>query len=140
MNNTRFATALHILTLLANTTDEWLSSEWIAGSININPVIVRRELKVLQEVGLVVSRKGKEGGSKLGKAAKEITLAEIFNSVRNSELLGKKNAHPNPRCSVGKDINRNLEKLFAETEQHVAHFLSGKTLDEFAGQFRGKTG
>ena len=52
MNNTRFATAIHIMTLLAESPQDWLTSEWIAGSININPVIVRKELGVLREAGL----------------------------------------------------------------------------------------
>ena len=44
MNNTRFATAIHILTLLDKNSDAWLTSEWIAGSININSAIVRKEI------------------------------------------------------------------------------------------------
>ena len=77
MSNTRFATALHILTLLADKDEEWMRSEWMAGSININPVIVRKELSVLNEAGFVISRKGKDGGFKLSKPSSEITLAEI---------------------------------------------------------------
>jgi DNA-binding IscR family transcriptional regulator len=61
MNNTRFATAVHIMTLLAKSPQEWLTSEWIAGSINVNPVIVRKEISVLREAGLITSRQGKEG-------------------------------------------------------------------------------
>ncbi|RYG26691.1 MAG: transcriptional regulator, partial [Chitinophagaceae bacterium] len=38
MNNTRFATVIHILTLLAKSRDQWLSSDRIANSISINPV------------------------------------------------------------------------------------------------------
>jgi DNA-binding IscR family transcriptional regulator len=53
MNNTRFATAIHIMTLLAKSPQDWLPSEWIAGSININPVIVRKEISVLREAGLL---------------------------------------------------------------------------------------
>lgn len=90
MNNTRFATVIHILTLLANFPDEWLSSDLVAGSININPVIVRKELGVLQSAGLVVSRKGKDGGSKLKKASEDISLSEVYLSVKNSDVLGKK--------------------------------------------------
>ncbi|MBL7878738.1 MAG: Rrf2 family transcriptional regulator, partial [Chryseobacterium gambrini] len=69
MNNTRFATAIHIMTLLTESPQDWLTSEWIAGSININPVIVRKELGVLREAGLITSRQGKEGGSQLAKSA-----------------------------------------------------------------------
>lgn len=135
MNNTRFATAIHILALLANTPGKWLSSEWIAGSININPVMVRKELSMLQNIGLVTSKKGKEGGSKLSKPSHEISLAEIFLSVKNSDVLGKKNSNPNPKCPVGKNINEELEKLFAETDQMVIDFLKHKTLEDFIKQF-----
>jgi Predicted transcriptional regulator len=60
MNNTRFATAVHIMTLLAKFSQEWLTSEFIAGSINVNPVIVRKEIGVLKEAGLIISRQGKK--------------------------------------------------------------------------------
>lgn len=136
MNNTRFATAIHIMTLLANAPQEWLTSEWLAGSITINPVIVRKELGVLREVGLIISRQGKEGGSRLARNANEITISEIYLAVKNTEVLGKKNNNPNPACPVGKEINSHLEVLFSETDQLVLNFLGDKTLKEFLDRFR----
>ncbi|TWV15458.1 Rrf2 family transcriptional regulator [Bacteroidaceae bacterium HV4-6-C5C] len=135
MNNARFATAIHILTLLAKNSEEWISSEWIAGSISVNPVIVRKELGVLHEHGLVCSRKGKDGGSKLNKPANEITLADIYTAVRKSEILGKKNMNTNPKCPVGRLINEKLEELFIETDTLVNGFLKNRTLDSFVVQF-----
>ncbi|MBR08636.1 MAG: transcriptional regulator [Rickettsiales bacterium] len=135
MSNTRFATALHILTLLADQDQEWLRSEWIAGSININPVIVRKELSLLNEAGLVLSRKGKEGGFKLNKSSDSISLAEIYLTVKNSEVLGKRNQNPNPKCPIGKSINQQLEGLFTEIDQKVENELKGKTLKNFVEQF-----
>ncbi|WP_343681307.1 Rrf2 family transcriptional regulator [Chryseobacterium arthrosphaerae] len=135
MNNTRFATAVHIMTLLAKSPQEWLTSDWIAGSININPVIVRKEISVLREAGLITSRQGKDGGSQLGKNAEMITISEIYKAVKNTEVLGKKNQNPNPACSVGKEINVHLNTLFEETDQLVVNFLGDKSLQEFADQF-----
>src|SRR5690554_796600 len=91
MNNTRFATIMHILVLLVKHPGKWLSSDWLAGSININPVTVRKELSGLQEQGWVISRKGKEGGSMLNISSDKISLADIYQVVKNSEVLGKKN-------------------------------------------------
>ncbi|GGH23034.1 Rrf2 family transcriptional regulator [Sphingobacterium alkalisoli] len=136
MNNTRFATAVHILTILADSPEEWVNSDWIAGSININPAMVRKELSVLQERGMVVGRKGKEGGSRLNKSSKEISLADVYCAVKNSEVLGKKNLNPSPKCPVGKDINKELAILFSATDQLVMDSLSGKTLEDFARKFR----
>jgi len=135
MNNTRFATVLHILAMLADSEGEWLSSDWIAGSININPVMVRKELGLLQDRGWVVSRKGKVGGYMLQTPAKGISLADIYGLVKNTEVLGRKNRHTNPQCPIGKDINRQLEGLFSHTEELVSGYLREITLDAFVKQF-----
>ena len=135
MGNTRFATAIHIMTLLAKVPQEWLTSEWIAGSINVNPVIVRKELKELRNAGLIISRLGKEGGTRLSKSAEDIKISEIYAAVKNKEVLGKKNQKPNPVCPVGKEINSHLLLLFNATEQLVRDFLGNKSLQEFADQF-----
>ncbi|ROH97493.1 Rrf2 family transcriptional regulator [Chryseobacterium daecheongense] len=135
MNNTRFATAVHIMTLLEKSPQEWLTSEWIAGSININPVIVRKEMSVLREAGLIISRQGKEGGSRLARNPESISISEIYAVVKNTEVLGKKNQNPNPACSVGKDINVHLNTLFEETDKLVVSFLGNKSLKEFSDQF-----
>ncbi|WP_300685731.1 Rrf2 family transcriptional regulator [Chryseobacterium sp.] len=135
MNNTRFATAVHIMTLLAKSPQEWLTSEWVAGSINVNPVIVRKEMSVLREAGLIISRQGKEGGSHLAKNAEMITISEIYKAVKNTEVLGKKNQNPNPDCSVGREINSHLNTLFEETDHLVVNFLGDKSLQEFVDQF-----
>ena len=135
MNNTRFATIIHILTLLAKNSGEWMNSEWIAGSINTNPVIVRKELGMLLEHGWVTSRKGKEGGFILNISSDKITLAELYKVVKNSDVLGKKNLNPNPHCPIGKDINKNLENLFTETDDLVITSLQTKTIKSFMEQF-----
>jgi Rrf2 family protein len=135
MNNTRFATAIHIMTLLAQSPHEWLTSEWIAGSINVNPVIVRKEMSVLKQAGLIISRQGKEGGCQLAKNADIISISDIYLAIKNTEVLGKKNNNPNPACSVGKEINNHLNTLFSETDKLVLKFLSNKSLKEFSDQF-----
>ena len=135
MNNTRFATALHILTLLAQEPSEFLSSEWIAGSININPVVVRRELASLKLAGLVESKKGKDGGVRLAKSANLISLSDVFLAVQGSDVLGKKNQQPNPNCPVGKRINNELGELFVETQNIMVDFLKSKNLASFSEKF-----
>jgi Rrf2 family protein len=135
MNNTRFATALHILTLLADSEGDWLSSDWIAKSINVNPVIVRKELSVLIEAGFVQSRKGKVGGYAMLKNGANIKLDQIYLAVKNTDVLGKKNLNPSPKCPIGKDINQILDGLFSEIDHAVVDELRGKTLENFVAAF-----
>ena len=135
MSNTRFATAIHIMTILAKNPQAFLTSDWLAGSINVNPVIVRKELINLKKSGLVESRQGKDGGVRIGKDAENINVAEIYEAIKNSEVLVKKNLNPNPLCNVGKDINKNLNQLFSETDDLVFQFLKDKKLSDFTRQF-----
>lgn len=135
MSNTRFATAIHIMTILGSKPEEWFTSDWLAGSINVNPVIIRKEISVLRDLGLVDCRKGKEGGCKLAKNSENISISDIYLAVKNSEILGKKNQNPNPACEIGKKINENLEQLFSETDGLVVSFLKNKSLNEFIKEF-----
>lgn len=136
MNNVRFATSIHILTLLAKYPDQWLSSESIAESININPVMVRKELSLLHKQDWVMSKKGKEGGSMLSQSSCEISMADVFKAVRNSNVLGKKNTCDGTNCPVGKEINMELEKLFNEIDEIVINALEKKSLKSFVDQFK----
>jgi len=135
MNNTRFATIIHILTLLAKFPGQWLSSDWIAESISINPVMVRKELAVLHQLGWVISKKGKEGGTMLHVSSSVISMADIYNAVKNSNVLGKKNMCTDTKCLVGQQINKELEKLFNETDQMVIQALEHRSLKDFVAQF-----
>lgn len=134
MNNVRFATAMHILTLLAMQPGELMSSEYIAGSINVNAAVVRKELSNLRNCGLVESKEGKGGGSMLAKPAEQILLSDIYQVVRQTSLLGRSN-DPNPACPVGQQINAHLEELYSEAEQALIQKLGKKTLADFSKQF-----
>ena len=135
MNNSRFAIAIHILTLLHQEKGELVSSEYLAGSININPVLVRKELGNLAKAGLIASKEGKNGGSYLAKAAENITLDEVYMVVRQDYLLGQNKNTPNPQCPVGKQINGHLKSLYEVTELALISSLAKQTLADFSGLF-----
>lgn len=136
MSNTRFATAIHIVTLLEKVQNEWLTSDWIAASININAVVVRKEIGSLKKAGLIESRQGKDGGVRLAKEADRIFMSDIYTAVKNADLLGKKNQHPNPACPVGKVINKHLDQLYTQTDTLVTEHLKKQTLKEFSKQVK----
>ena len=85
--NTRFATGVHALALLASEPDVLQTSDEVAGKLNTNPVVIRRVFSLLHQAGLVDSQKGPHGGSKLAKPAKSITLAEIYGALDGGELF-----------------------------------------------------
>lgn len=131
----KFAISIHILTLLAKFPDEFLSSEFIASSINLNPVLVRKEISNLKKNTIVTSKEGKNGGAKLNLAPSKITLKQIFESTFEEISLGFSKNEPNPKCPVGKNINKNLSTLYATLNSSVMKQLENQTLEEFANQF-----
>lgn len=132
MNNVQFATAIHILTLLAS--EGTLSSTDIAGSININSAMVRKSLSVLSKHGLVETREGKGGGASLAKSASLILLSDIYQAVNTVPLLGKTN-HPDPSCKIGKQINNHLLELYNQADHAIINRLSSLTLASFCKKF-----
>lgn len=133
MNNVQFATAIHILTLLAS--EGTLSSTDIAGSININAAMVRKSLSVLSREGLVETREGKGGGASLAKPANLILLSDIYKAVNTAPLLGKTN-HPDPGCKIGKQINSHLVELYSQADNAIINRLSSMTLAGFCKKFK----
>lgn len=134
MNNVQFATAIHILTLLAVTQDH-LSSSYIGGSININPAMVRKSLSILSSQGLVETKEGKGGGASLAKPADKILLSDIYRAVNDAPLLGRLNM-PNPDCSTGIQINSHLLDLYKQADNALINKLSTITLADFCRKFK----
>ncbi|RZJ53474.1 MAG: Rrf2 family transcriptional regulator, partial [Flavobacterium sp.] len=126
----KFAITIHILTLLNKFPNDFLSSEFIAGSMNLNPVLVRKEIANLKAHHIVESKEGKNGGTKLSKAASNITLKEVFEMTFENIGLGYAKNQPNPDCPVGKMINQNLAELYAEMNKKVSAQLSKITLED----------
>jgi len=135
MNSGRFAISVHILTLLTFSEEEWTPSEYLAGSININPVLVRKELSNLRERGLVLSKEGKSGGSRLAKSADKIFMSEVYQAVKQKDLLGKGINAPNPDCPVGRKINDHLDSLYDDAEKTLLASLGKMSLAEFCAKF-----
>ena len=134
MNNVEFATAVHILTMLAITGDN-LSSAYIAGSININAAMVRKSLSILRTHGLVETKEGKGGGALLAKPADKVFLSDIYHAVNDSPLLGKLN-RPNPDCNTGRQINAHLLELYNQADRALINKLSRITLADFCKKFK----
>lgn len=134
MNNLRFATAIHILVLAEKFQGQLITSDFIAGSINVNPVVVRREIKFLKDAGFIESKKGKEGGVFLAKNPSDILLGAVYKIVNQENVFGRMN-QTNPECPIGKQMNQNLEILFNNAEYDLIKTLNNKTLKEFSNEF-----
>jgi Iron-dependent Transcriptional regulator len=62
--------------------DEGTTSEAIAKSLQTNPVVVRKILKLLEREGLVALCQGRHGGVGLRRPASRITLGQIYRRLK----------------------------------------------------------
>lgn len=137
--SSRFSIAVHILSLLAIAKDAHGTSEWIAGSVNTNPVTIRRILGQLKKAGLVNVRAG-TGGAYLLKGLDEISLLDVFRAVDVVEegQLFHLHEQPNPDCPVGANIQAVLQLIFTRAQNVMEQFLADITVDEVVNQLTQK--
>lgn len=124
----RFAMAVHVLTLLAYKEGDRVSSSYLAGSINTNPVIVRRLLLALQRAKLVDTAKGAGSGSRLNCSPKRIDMAQVYRAVEAAEAFKTPTRKPKADCPVGQCMKEELEKIFKSAENAMEQDLGKTTL------------
>src|SRR5271156_6264230 len=98
--NTRMATAVQILCVIAYKGAAGTNSEIVAKSLRTNPVVVRRLLKSMEQQGLVEIRPGKDGGVQLARAPDRITLDEIHKAIESETAVFAMRPRGNPNCPV----------------------------------------
>ena len=127
--SSRFAVAVHVLALLATGRGEPRTSEYIAGSVNTNPAVVRRILSMLARAGLTRSRFGSGGGSMLARPANEITLRDVYRAVECEErLFSLHHERPSAKCPVGRNIERVLVRATGAAQTALEEQLATRTV------------
>ena len=120
--------AVHVLAVLAYKEGDSVTSAFLAGSVNTNPVVIRRLLLALQRARLVETRKGAGFGSRLSRSPARIDLAEVFRAVEDDEPFARPPGKPNPACPVGQCIQAALDRVFASAEEALQKELARTTL------------
>jgi DNA-binding IscR family transcriptional regulator len=125
----RFSIAVHILSLLGALREAEHTSEWMAGSIGVNPVVVRNVTGMLRRARLVRTQQG-VAGTKLARPLSEVTLLDVYRAVEEEGSVFSVHPRPNPKCPVGARIEGALREAFAEAENAMHAKLAGITLEQ----------
>ena len=127
----KFTIGVHIITAIDYFKElDRVNSEFLAGSIGVNPVIVRTVISQLREAGLVKTQRG-SSGAELAKPLNEITLYDIYRavgSVDEEEGLFHFHEQPNPDCPVGRNIHRVLDQRLIDVQRAMEEKLRSTTL------------
>jgi Rrf2 family protein len=135
-HSSRVAVAVHILTLLASMREEVVPSEFIAGSVNTNPVVIRRLLRLLSGAGLVRTRMGPGGGATLALPPDRISLRDVYDAVEPGALFRLPAAPPSPMCPIGRHVQSALEQHLRRASESMARELSRSTIGDLVTEIQ----
>ena len=128
----RFTVALHIFTCVEVFKDEYkVTSDFLAGSINTNPVIIRKILTQLKNAGLIEVARG-TGGITVTKPLNEITFYDVYEAiepVENGDLFHF-HENPNPECPVGRNIHALLDQKLQAIQGAMEDEMKRYTIED----------
>ena len=132
--SSRFTIALHILTAIETFKDEYrLTSEFFAGSVQVNSVIIRNILLQLKSAGMVQIPRGRASGSiVLLKKPEEINLLDVYKAIEPLEhdTLFAFHKNPNPKCPVGKNVHNILDDRLLSVQKAMEDKLKNMKLSD----------
>ncbi|WP_308775863.1 Rrf2 family transcriptional regulator [uncultured Bilophila sp.] len=126
----RFSVAVHALLCVALFARDYkVTSEFIAGSVGVNPVVIRRILGQLKKAGLVDVAAG-TGGATLTSGPDRITLLDVYRAVDllEDDTLFSFHANPNPLCPVGRGIHAALDGHIRDAQRALEDSLAAVPL------------
>lgn len=128
--SSRFTIALHMLVCMEVFKDEYkITSDFLASSINVNPVIIRKLLSQLKEAGIIEVKRG-PGGASTAKPLEEITFLDVYSAVDlvEEDVLFHFHDNPNQDCPVGKNIHNILDDKLKRVQSVMEKELQSITL------------
>lgn len=128
--SSRFTIAIHMLACMDVFKDEYkITSDFLASSINVNPVIIRKILSQLKDAGLIEVKRG-PGGATIAKPLEKITFFDVYQSVDCLEenTLFHFHENPSPNCPVGKNIHNVLDDKLLRIQAAMEAELKSITL------------
>ena len=124
--STKFTIAIHVLTAVRYFSQDYkITSDFLAGSIGSNPVIIRNIMSQLREAGLIVVKRG-PGGITIDRPLAEITFLDVYKAVEtNSDgNLFRFHENPSPLCPIGRTIHKSLDGALEEIQKNFEVELS----------------
>ncbi len=130
--SSRFTLAIHIFACMDAFGDEYkITSDFLAGSTNVNPVIIRKILGQLKKAGLIEVARG-TGGTTAAKPLNEITFLDVYHAVECVENGDLFHFHENPstECPVGRNIHHILDDKLLRVQDAMEKELASITLED----------
>ena len=130
--SSRFTIALHIFACVDTfKNDRKVTSDFLAASINTNPVIIRRILTQLKKAGLIIVARG-TGGIEVTRELSEISFYDVYQAIEPVEdgNLFRFHEGSNPQCPVGRHIHDLLDDKLNAIQTAMENEMKKYTLED----------
>lgn len=128
--SSRFTIAVHMFSCIITFEKERkVTSDFLASSVEVNPVVIRRILLQLKNAGLVSVQRG-TGGTAIARPLDEISFLDIYRAVECVEggELFHFHENPNTECPVGRNIHKVLDGKLTRVQRAMERELESITL------------
>lgn len=128
--SSRFTIAVHMFScIIIFEQERKVTSDFLASSVEVNPVVIRRILLQLKNAGLVSVQRG-TGGTAITRPLEEISFLDIYRAVECVEggELFHFHENPNTECPVGRNIHRVLDGKLTRVQRAMERELESITL------------
>lgn len=139
--SSRFTIATHMLVIIAlEGKENKVTSDFLASSVGVNPVIIRKTLSQLKKADLISVARG-TGGAEIIKDLEDISLLDVYQAV---ECLGKTGQlfsfhdNPNPACPVGANIHGVLDQKLDKIQMAMEQELGQTSLAQLVADAKAK--
>jgi Rrf2 family cysteine metabolism transcriptional repressor len=115
--------------------DEWCKRQEIVERFDIPTNYLQQVLQKLAAAGLVVSRRGADGGFRLAKPPAEIVIADVVRTI-DGALAPTRSVSPNFYQPSPVEASAAFHQLFRKVRDAIAAILEDATLEEILANER----
>ncbi len=134
----KFTIAVHIVIAVDYFKDsQKVTSNFLAGSVGANPVIVRNVMGDLKNAGIISISQGKSGIA-LAKELEDITFYDVYRAVScvSDEGLFHFHERPNMDCPVGRNIHKVLDEELLGVQNAMEAQMKAVKLSDIVNKTR----
>lgn len=136
--SSRFTIAIHIFACMEAFGEDYkITSDFLASSINVNPVIIRKILSQLKNAGLIEVARG-TGGTRAARPIDQITFYDVYLAVdllEEGELFHF-HENPSPDCPVGRNIHMVLDDKLIRIQEAMENEMKKYTIADIARELK----
>ena len=112
-----------------------MTSEELSRTLSSNPVVIRRIMAGLRDMGIVRSERGHGGGWTISRDLATVSLRDVYSALGEPMVFALGNRMETPDCLVEQAVNAALDDAFDAAQALLITRLGEVTLADLAADF-----